>query len=50
MRLPNPNPNPKPGFDLSQTRKPGFTEGTRVWKLYGIELTEARDSSRHLNV
>jgi len=34
--LRNPNPNPKPGFDLSQTRKPGFTdkEGTRVWKLY----------------
>jgi len=31
--LPNPNPNPKPGFDLSQTRKPGFTKGTRVWKL-----------------
>jgi len=28
-----PNPNPKPGFDLSQTRKPGFTKGTRVWKL-----------------
>jgi len=24
---------PEPGFDLSQTRKPGFTEGTRVWKL-----------------
>jgi len=26
-------PEPEPGFDLSQTRKPGFTEGTRVWKL-----------------
>jgi len=31
--LPNPNPKQKPGFDLSQTRKSGFTEGTRVWKL-----------------
>ena len=26
-------PEPEPGFDLSQTRKPGFTKGTRVWKL-----------------
>jgi len=26
-------PEPEAGFDFSQTRKPGFAEETRVWKL-----------------
>jgi len=37
----NLKPNLKPGFDLSQTRKPRFTEGTRVWKLADMAPTNA---------